>query len=120
MFLPNRRRDPYYHRNMYRAYRNQRLPNPRQNNLSTMAEKGVAGFSKTLNNIQEVVNLVQTAAPIIEEYGPMIKNIPTLYKMIKIMKEPEEEITKHVGTSSEQVKEKTNTQYMASEPKLFI
>jgi len=56
--------------------------------------KGIGGFAKSLDNLQQVLRMVETTTPFIREYGPMIKNLPAMYRMMKafkdIEKEPEE------------------------------
>lgn len=49
----------------------------------SMLNKGIGGFANILNNVQQVLRVVETTAPIIKEYGPMIKNLPTMYRMVK-------------------------------------
>lgn len=121
MFFPNRRGNPHYQRNRgHDAFFYQGQSDRGLNNLSTVAEKGVAGFSKTLGNLQQLVNLAQTAAPMIEQYGPMIKNLPALYKMLKIMNEPEEEPKREVEPKSEQIKGERRELDRTSKPRLFI
>lgn len=48
---------------------------------------GAGGISNTLANIQQVLNVVQSTAPIVQEYGPMIKNLPAMYRMMKAFKD---------------------------------
>lgn len=74
----NSRQNPF---NFYSNPRSRASLNTNQ--LTSMAEQGASGLSKTLGNIQQILNLIQSAAPVIEEYGPMIKNLPTLYRMLK-------------------------------------
>jgi len=58
--------------------------------LSSLANKGIDGLSKTLNNVQQVLKVVESTAPLIEQYGPMVKNLPAIYKMFKSLKEFED------------------------------
>lgn len=51
--------------------------------LKSLAAKGVGGLTKTLDNVQNVLNVVESTAPMIQKYGPIIKNIPAMYKMMK-------------------------------------
>src|SRR5690625_906653 len=55
--------------------------------LTEMATKGIGGMSKTLNNIQQVLKVVETTAPLIQQYGPLVKNLPVMLKMIKALNE---------------------------------
>ncbi|WP_240507984.1 YqfQ family protein [Virgibacillus indicus] len=74
----------------------------RGNNLQTMlqqftqpesaanlASRGAGGLSKTLTNVQQVLKMVESTAPIVQQYGPMVKNLPAMYRMMKAFKEME-------------------------------
>ncbi|MCT2535044.1 YqfQ family protein [Aquibacillus koreensis] len=69
------------------------------------------GITQTLANIQQVMNMAQSATPIIQQYGPMVKNIPTMLSLIKAFNEDddEEDETKEgsSGSSDEQGEKKT-------------
>lgn len=58
---------------------------------TSLTTKGIHGLSSTLNNVQQVLRVVQSATPIIQEYGPLIKNLPAMYKMYKAMKDINDE-----------------------------
>lgn len=36
-----------------------------------------------LENTQKVLKIVQTMSPMVQQYGPLIKNLPAIYKMLK-------------------------------------
>lgn len=55
--------------------------------LTSMANKGINGLSKTLGNVQQIIRVVHSAAPVIQQYGPMVKNLPAMYRMMKAMKD---------------------------------
>jgi len=124
MFMQHRGgRGPYNRAPFNQSYlRNQRAGRS-SNQLSELARQGAGGLTKTLGNIQQVLHLVESAAPVIEQYGPMIKNLPSLYKIMKIMNEPEEE--KRIGKtenvqSSKEEKNQADINYQASRPRLYI
>lgn len=48
--------------------------------------KGLNSFQKGLGNLQQVLRLIETTTPFIQEYGPMIKNLPAMYRMMKALK----------------------------------
>lgn len=48
--------------------------------------KGIGGFASILQNVQQVLRVVETTTPIIKEYGPMVKNLPAMYRMMKAFK----------------------------------
>lgn len=58
-------------------------------NIGQMASKGFGGISKTLNSVQQVLRVVDTAAPIVKQYGPMVRNLPAMYRMMKAFKNME-------------------------------
>lgn len=53
--------------------------------------KGAGGLSGTLNNVQNVLKMVETTTPIVQKYGPMVRNLPAMYRMMKALKEVEDE-----------------------------
>ncbi|WP_249871816.1 YqfQ family protein [Oceanobacillus saliphilus] len=67
----------------------------------------VNSISKTLDTVQHILNMIQSSTPIIEEYGPMIKNLPAMYRMMKAFKEIE-------GSDEEN----TKTSYKAEDTKI--
>lgn len=58
-----------------------------KSSISNLATKGVGGLSKTLTNVQQVLKVIESTAPLIEQYGPMVKNLPAMYRMLKTFKE---------------------------------
>lgn len=94
-------------------------------------ERGAGGLSLTLDNVQQVLKVVQSAAPMIQEYGPIVKNIPALYRMMKAMKDVEDTddeeetqthqtIPKESTTTQEKVAKESKKLAGQSTPKLFI
>ncbi|WP_318508387.1 VrrA/YqfQ family protein [Bacillus sp. T3] len=53
----------------------------------------ISGF---LNNTQQVLSAFQQITPLVSQYGPIIKNIPTMWKLYRGLKDATEE------TNSEQ------------------
>lgn len=66
------------------------LSNP-ESSIGTLATKGLGDLSKTLSNVDQVIKVVQSATPIVREYGPMIKNLPAMYRMVKAFSQIEED-----------------------------
>ena len=60
-----------------------------QSAVTSFANKSFGNISKTLNNVQQVIKVVQSATPVVQEYGPMVKNIPAMYRMVKALKDVE-------------------------------
>lgn len=123
----------------------QRAPNQRQGvgellqnitsnkqSISTMANKGVNGLSKTLGHVQQVMQVVDSAAPVVQEYGPMVKNLPAMYRVMKAFKEndnetegtPQPKQTTEPQFSEQQIPQnegiERNQVDGESKPKLFI
>ncbi|MBP2078277.1 VrrA/YqfQ family protein [Oceanobacillus polygoni] len=135
MLLPSRQQNqrqfnpPTINRSMQ-----QRSIQPSQLKPTTkVGGKGVmSGLTKTLDGVQQVLNMVQTSAPIVQEYGPMIKNLPAMYRMIKVFKEIEksegkEEVTETVERKpidSQKMMKKTTPERhdtkSVPKPKLYI
>ncbi len=63
----------------------QQFMGPNQH-VGQMATKGVDGLSKTLNGVQQFLRVVDTAAPLVKQYGPVVRNLPTMYRMMKAFK----------------------------------
>lgn len=94
--------------------------------------RGISGFSGVLENIQKVLKLVETTTPLIQEYGPMIKNLPAMYRMVKALKEVDisdepnqkEKTQQQTEEGNENVKEseqkETKNRTGLSTPKLYI
>lgn len=62
--------------------------------LANMANSGISsgggavgGISNTLGNIQQILKVVETSAPMVQQYGPMIKNLPAMFRMMKAFKD---------------------------------
>src|SRR5690625_3811042 len=116
----------------------QQFSPPNSSSITSLATKGASGLSNTLNNVQQVLRLVETAAPLIQQYGPVGKNLPAMYKMVKAMKdisneedddhesteEEVEEINEHQINEEESLENEKveNNQYNAGQsiPKLYI
>jgi hypothetical protein len=44
---------------------------------------GGQGFLGTMQNIEKMIQLAQTVKPMIDQYGPMVKNIPSMLNLLK-------------------------------------
>jgi hypothetical protein len=99
MIFPTQRQSPQMmHRNdfMFPSRGFQQMParnNPvagimqqfmgKNQNVGQMATKGFDGLSRTLNGVQQVLRVVDTATPIVKQYGPLVRNLPAMYRMMK-------------------------------------
>ncbi|MCP3030759.1 YqfQ family protein [Halobacillus sp. A1] len=60
--------------------------------FSPQAQVPAAGAGGNwLNQIQGALKAMQTAGPMIKQYGPMVKNIPAMINMMKLMNESDDE-----------------------------
>lgn len=80
------------------------LSNP-NSSIGTLATKGFGDISKTLSNVDQVIKVVQSATPIVQEYGPMVKNLPAMYRMVKAFSQIEDD----QDNQTDQKIEKTST-----------
>lgn len=56
--------------------------------VGNAAKTGGAGW---LGHMQTALKAMQSAAPMFQQYGPMVKNIPAMINMMKLMNESDEE-----------------------------
>lgn len=56
-----------------------------------------------LERVQQVLNVIERTTPLIEEYGPMVRNLPRMYQLMKAFKsiEKEEKAENTEGKSEE-------------------
>ncbi len=61
---------------------------------------GSIDFGTLLTNTQRVLNLTQQAVPMIRQYGPIVRNLPTIWR---IMREPDAsaELAEEVSVANE-------------------
>lgn len=110
-------RQPFHYREPIRTYRNpfHSVPpygypiSPQTSSFTSLATKGIGGLSKTLTNVQQVLQAIQYATPMIQQYGPMIKNLPMMYQMLKAFKEMENEESTN-GEKEKAIKESTDNE----------
>lgn len=73
--------------------------------LQTLSNpNSLTGF---LNNTQQVLNSVQSITPMIQQYGPLVKNIPMMWKLYKGFKD--------LPTEEQGEENKSDTQVMSEE-----
>ncbi|MCA0970416.1 YqfQ family protein [Halobacillus litoralis] len=108
-------------------------------NVGSQAANAVAGAAKTggagwLSHMQTALKAMQSAAPMVQQYGPMMKNIPAMINMMKLMNEPDddeeveesttaskkEESSFNFESSSEVSSPKTAKRQGTSQPRLYI
>ncbi|WP_138417081.1 VrrA/YqfQ family protein [Aquibacillus sediminis] len=69
----------------------QKFLNPGFSQAATGASAG-GGITNMLGNVQQVLQMAQSAAPIVQQYGPMVKNLPAMIRMIKAFNDDSDEI----------------------------
>lgn len=45
--------------------------------------RGVNGLSRTLGSAEQVIKVVQSTTPYIEEYAPVVKNLPAMFRLVR-------------------------------------
>ncbi|SER09757.1 VrrA/YqfQ family protein [Piscibacillus halophilus] len=58
--------------------------------LSSSVPSGL-GVTSRLDQIKSIINLVEKSAPVIKQYGPMVKNVPTMFRLLKEMNNLEDQ-----------------------------
>ena len=51
---------------------------------------GSGGISGTLDNIQQILKMSQSVTPLIQQYAPMVKNLPAMLTLLKAFQESDE------------------------------
>ena len=69
------------------------------------------GLTGILNNTQQVLKTAQTIGPMIQQYGPMVKNIPAMWKLYRGFKNA----AKDSESNSTEAKTKTKAKAAAEE-----
>lgn len=85
--------------------------------FSTMAQTGAGGggFAGSLQNIQQILKMVETTAPVIKQYGPMVKNLPAMLKMMKALNSMESESEESSSETAADDGDKTDEEQMETE-----
>lgn len=69
-----------------------------------------ANLASIMGNIQKTLNMAESAMPMIQQYGPLVKNAPALWKLYKELK--------NTGDSDAELKKKeTETSTAKKQPK---
>lgn len=80
------------------------LSNP-NSTVGNLATKGLGDISKTLSNVDQVIKVVRSATPIVQEYGPMVKNLPAMYRMVKAFSQVEDSSENKTDSSTSNQKD---------------
>lgn len=60
---------------------------PRAQQLPTNKGSKMDRFSTSLDTFQQVLGVIQSTAPYIEKYGPIVQKLPTIYRIYRAMKD---------------------------------
>ncbi|MBM7660812.1 hypothetical protein JOC85_001584 [Bacillus mesophilus] len=105
------------------------------NNMAGQSlQQGSGGFLSNLlanpggmlNNVQKAIGVANQVGPMVQQYGPMVRNIPSLIKLYKEFNSSDDSTTeevveeKEVPVSKKTPVEKTAVSKGTSKPKLYI
>lgn len=84
--------------------------------------------SGMFSNIQKVMGVANQVGPMVQQYGPMIRNLPTLIKLYKEINSDDESTDTDVSSIEEEVEVPTaeeeesvsNTSDRSSKPRIYI
>jgi hypothetical protein len=71
------------------------------------------GLTSILNNTQQVLRTAQTIGPMIQQYGPLVKNLPAMWKLFRSLKDSpdtddKKESKDHTGDDSKESSEESS------------
>ncbi|SDL68589.1 VrrA/YqfQ family protein [Sediminibacillus halophilus] len=81
----------------------QRFTQPSAVSQFPAAAGGGSKLTSTLGNVQQAIKMAQSAMPVIQQYGPMVKNIPMMINMLKAFNEEDSSDVDQETTESESV-----------------
>ena len=86
------------------------IPGLLQRFLQPSATQGATGGGVTqfLGNMQQVLQMAQSATPIVQQYGPMVKNLPMMLKMLKAFNEIDDDSDSDESNQNKEVEVKDN------------
>src|SRR5690625_4633913 len=84
----------------------------------SVREKVTYYFLRALAVIRGIIRLLQSSSPFFEQYSPVLKQLPNMYKMLKLIQDVNEESEEQSELTND-VKKDTLRSTIPS-PKLFI
>jgi hypothetical protein len=75
------------------------------------------GFLGMLTNVQKMLGIAQNVMPMVQQYGPLIKNLPAMIRIWKELKPADEEESKTENNSQENKKKTTSSAKKRTVPK---
>ena len=82
------------------------LPSKPVGNMGVGSTGGSSGISGTLDNIQQILKMSQSVTPMLQQYVPMVKNLPTMLTLLKAFQESDE-IDETTTQSDSEINEST-------------
>ncbi|WPZ17418.1 VrrA/YqfQ family protein [Geobacillus subterraneus] len=79
------------------------LQNAAANTATTANTSG--GFIGMLNNVQKMLGIAQNVMPMVQQYGPLIRNLPAMIRIFRELKPADEEEGETKPTESAPAKE---------------
>jgi hypothetical protein len=85
--------------------------------LQSLSNPG--GLSSILNNTQQILRTAQTIGPMIQQYGPIVKNLPAMWKLFRGLKDASSDSgdTNESATSSKDEESNSEIESESSEKK---
>jgi YqfQ-like protein len=83
--------------------------------LKSLANPG--SLTTMLTNTQKILQAVETIGPVVSQYGPLVKNIPAMWKIYQGLKDSSNNDT--VSEESKDINETTDTTENTQEVKLY-
>lgn len=77
-------------------------------------------FLRTLIVIQSALRLLKSSSPFFEQYSPLLKQLPNMYKMIKLIQDVDIEDDAHKDSQNEKTTTKKDKHSEVPTPTLFI
>ncbi|CQR46639.1 hypothetical protein BN1058_00908 [Paraliobacillus sp. PM-2] len=59
------------------------------------------GVTQTLSNLQQILKMTQSVTPIIQQYGPLVKNLPSMLTLLKAFQEADGEEANEENSAEE-------------------
>ncbi|MED4876273.1 VrrA/YqfQ family protein, partial [Anoxybacillus geothermalis] len=87
-------------------------------NAATTANTG-GGLIGMLNNVQKMLGIAQNVVPMVQQYGPLIRNLPAMIRIFRELKpadEKEENPTQPERAPAEEAKRKSGGQAAKKRP----
>ncbi|HZW68907.1 MAG TPA: VrrA/YqfQ family protein [Pseudogracilibacillus sp.] len=77
-------------------------------------------FLRALVTIQAILRLLKSSVPFFDQYGPMLKQLPNMYKMIKLIQDVNEDSSDKEQINTEVVQSEQTEKRNVPSPTLFI